>query len=155
MSNHRSRSRTLPKILFAALLAVICVLVLYWATQQSKPWVVPEEFKQLKNPLVPSASNLDSARQLYRENCVQCHGQTGKGDGPEAWMQKPAPADLADAARMATVTDGEMFYQITEGRRPMPSFKSRLTQDQRWQLVLLLRTFSQPASASTPKETAK
>jgi mono/diheme cytochrome c family protein len=45
---------------------------------------------------------------------------------------------------MNSVTDGEIFYQITEGRRPMPSFKNRLTQDQRWQLVLLVRSFSQP-----------
>ena len=138
------------KLLFVALLAAICVLILYWATQESKPWVVPEEFKSLKNPLVPSDSNLSSARLLYHENCAQCHGQTGKGDGPEAWMQRPAPADLTDAIRMANVTDGQMFYQITEGRRPMPSFKGRMTEDQRWQLVLLLRSFSQPSSS--PKD---
>jgi hypothetical protein len=48
---------------------------------------------------------------------------------------------------MAKVTDGEIFYQITEGRRPMPSFKNRLTQDQRWQLVLLVRSFSPPIVA--------
>jgi hypothetical protein len=47
---------------------------------------------------------------------------------------------------MASVSDGEMFYQITEGRRPMPAFRTRLTADQRWQLILLLRSFSQPAS---------
>ena len=140
----------LRKILFAALLATICILILNWATQQSKPWVVPEEYKSLKNPLIPSDSNLSSARQVYSEQCAQCHGQTGKGDGPEAWMHRPTPADLTDSARMATVTDGEMFYQITEGRRPMPAFKKRITEDQRWQLVLFLRTFSQPDA--TPKE---
>jgi mono/diheme cytochrome c family protein len=62
-------------------------------------------------------------------------------------MNRPAPADLTDSARMAAITDGEIFYQITEGRRPMPSFKNRLTEDQRWQLVLFLRTLSQPAAA--------
>jgi mono/diheme cytochrome c family protein len=146
MSINRSRSRKLPKVLFAALLVTICVSILYWATQQSKPWIVPAEYKALKNPLVPSEANLDSAWQLYREDCAQCHGQTGKGDGPEAWMHRPAPADLTDAVRMANVTDGEMFYQITAGRRPMPAFKSRVTEEQRWQLVLLLRSFSHPAA---------
>jgi mono/diheme cytochrome c family protein len=141
----------LPKFLFAAVLSVTCVLVLYWVTQQSKPWVVPAEYKTLKNPLVRSESSLNSAREIYRENCAQCHGQTGKGDGPEAWMHRPAPADLTDPIRMALVTDGEMFYQITEGRRPMPAFKGRLTQDQRWQLVLFLRSFSQPVPAGTKK----
>jgi hypothetical protein len=33
----------------------------------------------------------------------------------------------------------------------MPSFKNRLTPDQRWQLVLLLRSFAQPASPSADK----
>jgi len=36
---------------------------------------------------------------------------------------------------MSTVTDGELFYKISEGHRPMPSFKKRFTEEQRWQLV--------------------
>ncbi|HXY14153.1 MAG TPA: cytochrome c [Terriglobales bacterium] len=146
MTTSRPSHRTLPKLLFAAVLAAICFLVVSWVMQQSKPWVVPEEYKSLKSPLVQSESNLNAARKLYREDCAQCHGQTGKGDGPEAWMHRPAPADLSEANRMGHITDGEMFYQITEGRRPMPAFKNRLTEDQRWQLVLLLRSFSQPSS---------
>ena len=48
---------------------------------------------------------------------------------------------------MNTVTDGEIFYQISEGRKPMPSFKKRLTEDQRWGLVLLVRSFSAPSAS--------
>ena len=138
----------LRKFLFAALLALIGLLIVNWLTEQSKPWVVPDEYKTLKNPLVATPSNLDSARQLYHDHCAQCHGEAGKGDGPEAWMHRPAPADLTDAARMAKTTDGAMFYQITEGRRPMPAFKKRMTDDQRWQLVLLLRSFAESAKTT-------
>jgi len=82
---------------------------------------------------------------------VQCHGERGRGDGPQAKSNYPLPADLTDPKLLRNVTDGEIFYQISQGRRPMPSFKNRLTQDQRWQLVLLVRSFSQPASpGSTP-----
>jgi len=147
MASGKPTSRAVSKLLFGVLLIVVCILVVNWLTQQSKPWIVPDEYEALKNPLVASDSNLSIARQLYRDDCVQCHGQSGKGDGPEAWMHRPAPADLTDAVRMAAVTDGEMFYQITEGRRPMPAFKNRMTSDQRWQLVLLLRSFSQPSTA--------
>ena len=42
---------------------------------------------------------------------------------------------------MSATTDGELFYQISEGRKPMPAFKKRLTEEQRWQLVLLVRSF--------------
>ncbi len=138
------------KFLFAALLLLICVLIVHWLNEQNKPWIVPEEYKTLKNPIFPSESNWNSARQTYRDECAQCHGEHGKGDGPEARTHAPLPADLTDAKRMATVTDGEIFYQITQGRRPMPSFKRRLTQDQRWQLVLLVRSFSQPAAHTNP-----
>jgi len=43
---------------------------------------------------------------------------------------------------MNGATDGELFYQISEGRKPMPSFKKRLSEEQRWQLVLLIRSFA-------------
>ena len=139
------RSLGLRKVLFAALLLLICVLVIHWITEENKPWIVPAEYKALKNPVTPSESNLNAARQIYEDECAQCHGDRGKGDGPEARSHYPLPADLTDPKRLANVADGEIFYQISEGRRPMPSFKGRLSEDQRWQLVLLVRSFSEPA----------
>jgi hypothetical protein len=150
MSTASPLTLKLRKFLFAALLLLICVLIVHWLNEQNKPWIVPEEYKSLRNPLFPSESILSSAGQIYADECAQCHGEQGKGDGPEARTHTPLPADLTDAKRMATVTDGEIFYQITEGRRPMPSFKRRLTQDQRWQLVLLVRSFSQPPGQTNP-----
>ncbi|HEX8880611.1 MAG TPA: c-type cytochrome [Candidatus Acidoferrum sp.] len=151
MSATPSRTLQLRKLLFAALLAFICVVVAYWLTQENKPWVVPQEYKRLKNPLPPSPSNLHSAREIYFEECVQCHGERGQGDGPQARSHYPLPADLTDPKLLTNVTDGEIFYQISQGRRPMPSFRNRLTQNQRWQLVLLMRSFSEASSSgSTP-----
>jgi mono/diheme cytochrome c family protein len=134
------------KILFASLLALICIALVYAAFQRDKPWVVPEEVKKLKNPIATSESTLKAARGIYMDECAQCHGERGKGDGPEAAMHDPPPADITDARHMNTVTDGEIFYQISEGRKPMPSFKKRLTEDQRWGLVLLVRSFSAPSA---------
>lgn len=155
------RSLWLRKLLFAALLLLICILLIHWITEENKPWIVPPEYKSLKNPLTPSESNLKTAQQIYADQCAQCHGDRGKGDGPEARSHYPLPADLTDPKLLANAPDGEIFYQITEGRRPMPPFKRRLTEHQRWQLVLLVRSFSQPASnnggnpTSSDKSTAK
>lgn len=155
MPGNPSRSILLRKLFFAALLVFIFVIVAYWLVQENKPWVVPPEYKSLKNPLTPSQSNLSAARQVYADECAQCHGQHGAGDGPDARTHYPPPADLTDPKLLVNVTDGEIFYQISEGRRPMPSFKNRLTQDQRWQLVLLVRSFSQPtAPGSNPASVA-
>jgi hypothetical protein len=139
------------KILFVFLLALIGIVVVYSVLDQNKPWVVPPEYRSLKNPLQPTESNLRAARELYRDECAQCHGSLGKGDGPEAYMHRPMPADLTDSRRMSEVTDGEIFYQISVGRRPMPPFKNRTTDDQRWQLTLLVRSFSQNSSSPETK----
>src|SRR5262249_35844230 len=99
---------------------------------------------------------LTSAKGLYRENCANCHGDAGRGDGSEAMRYDPKPADLTDAPHMNTVTDGALFYQISQGRKPMPAFKKRMTEEQRWQLVLLVRSFApqpvedKPAAPAIP-----
>jgi mono/diheme cytochrome c family protein len=141
MSVNTQRNLRLRKLLFASLLAIICISVGF-ALYENREWKVPEEAKQLKNPIQPSPSALSVARAIYLDKCAQCHGETGKGDGPEAAMYYPSPKSLVDANEMRTVTDGEIFYQISEGRKPMPTFKKRLTVEQRWQLVLFVRSLS-------------
>ncbi|HEX9234357.1 MAG TPA: cytochrome c, partial [Candidatus Acidoferrum sp.] len=98
--------------------------------------------KRRVNPLTPSQVNLAAARQTYLDKCAECHGDSGKGDGSQAKMYDPLPRNLADAQHMSTVSDGELFYKISEGHRPMPSFKKRFTEEQRWQLVFFIRSLS-------------
>jgi mono/diheme cytochrome c family protein len=140
------------KILFGCTLGLICLSIALAAFHKT-PWIVPEADKQRQNPLSLSEANLKAAKAIYSEKCANCHGDTGKGDGSEAMMYDPAPQDLTDAAKMSKVTDGEIFYQITVGRKPMPSFRKRLTEEQRWQLVLLVRSFA--ATPSAPSSPAK
>jgi len=142
MPINQQRSSGTRKTLFALLLAVIFIAVAYTMFQENKPWVIPEEAKSRKNPLQPSGAAIKAANGLYKENCAQCHGETGKGDGTEALRYEPKPANFTDAPHMNNVTDGALFYQISQGRKPMPAFKRRMTEDQRWQLVLLIRSFA-------------
>lgn len=143
-SSGRRASQKTGFILLLVLVAVIIVLV---ATQKSD-WKVPPEAKERRNPLSPSPAALQSAREIYASKCAACHGDSGKGNGRDASRYDPAPTDLTDARRMHALTDGEMFYKISQGRRPMPAFKRRLTDEQRWQLVMLLRSFSGPQESS-------
>ena len=141
MTSTAQSTLRLRKVVFVALLAIICVAVLV-GFYQNRQWKIPEEAKLQKNPVEPSPAALAAARTSYLDKCVQCHGETGRGDGSDAAMYYPAPASLNDATRMNAVTDGEMFYEISEGRKPMPAFKKRLSEEQRWQLVLLVRSFA-------------
>jgi mono/diheme cytochrome c family protein len=149
MSANSPKLRGLRKILFVCALALICLSIVLAAFHKT-PWVVPPADRERENPLALSEANINAAKPIYSEKCANCHGDTGKGDGSEAMMYDPAPADLTDAAKMNKLTDGEVFYQITEGRKPMPSFKKRLTEEQRWQLVLLVRSFAGAPSSPPP-----
>jgi mono/diheme cytochrome c family protein len=128
-------------MLFIVLLLVAAGSAVY-AFLHPGPWIVPEAAKQVANPLKPSQANLPAARERYLDKCAECHGDSGKGDGSQAKMYDPKPSDLTDAARMHSVTDGELFYKISEGHRPMPAFKKRFTEEQRWNLVFYVRSLS-------------
>ncbi|MGA2812592.1 MAG: cytochrome c [Candidatus Acidiferrum sp.] len=132
------------KTLFAAVLTLAALAIVLAARENRGVWNIPEDAKQLKNPLQPSPAALQAARDLYLDNCAQCHGEKGKGDGPEATMYDPLPADLSNKKFNDGLTDGEIFYQISEGKKPMPAFKRRFTEEQRWQLVLLVRALAAP-----------
>lgn len=107
---------------------------------------MPASARDIPNPVPPTAQNLVAAESIYSDRCARCHGDHGAGDGPDASLYKPLPASLtADQTRQTS--DGELFWKIGKGRRPMPGYESELTAEQRWQLVNLLRSFAaQPAA---------
>lgn len=151
MAPPSKKNRALPKFLFFVILAVAVALIVYAGIHQAPwSWPVPEEAKQLKNPLQPTPTALDSAKKIYPDKCANCHGTTGKGDGRDAARYDPQPADFTDPKRMTGVTDGELFYKISEGKKPMPVFKTKLTEDERWELVLLIRAFAATQSTKSP-----
>ena len=129
-------------------------LAAWAAAHGEKSWPAPEEAKKLKNPVPATEASLAAAKTIYAEHCAHCHGEEGKGNGPEAPMYAAKPADFSDAHMLGEMTDGEIFWKISEGRRPMPSFKKRFTEEQRWQLVNFLRTLV-PKPASPAKANGK
>jgi len=138
--------------MFLLVLAVVAAAIVYSAVNKAPwSWPVPEEAKQLKNPLQPTAQALKSAREVYADKCAHCHGDTGKGDGRDAGRYDPEPSDFTDTKRMSSAADGELFYKISEGKKPMPVFKNKLTEEQRWGLVLLIRCFAESATPATKK----
>lgn len=148
-------NRTSAILLAAAALALTLAVALR-ALPHDPSWPAPEEAKKLKNPAIPTPEGLAAAKEIYLDGCAQCHGGNGKGDGPEAPMYDVQPSDLTDAHMMSEMTDGEIFWKISEGRKPMPSFKKKLTDEQRWQLVNYIRTFAlKPKAAPRKKSPAR
>ncbi len=117
------------------------------AADDVKPWIAPEDARKVKNPVPATQENLAAADQIFRDNCMLCHGEKGMGDGPGAKVLKVKPANFTDAKLMSEETDGSLFWKMTEGRGPMPSWKEDLTEKERWQLVNYLRKLTKGASA--------
>ncbi len=115
-------------------------------TAPATPWVVPDDAKKVKNPIPPTPETLTAAQDLFTDNCVLCHGEKGMGDGPGAAAIKVKPANFTDAKMMATETDGSLFWKMTSGRGPMPSWKDTLTDKERWELVGYIRKLTKDAA---------
>jgi mono/diheme cytochrome c family protein len=141
MNDKAKRRLRMRKILFACAIGLI-FLSLGFAAFQKPSWDAPADIKQKKNPIPLSDAVLRDSKAIFAEKCSNCHGDSGKGDGSDAMMYDPPPADLTDAMRMSKFTDGEIFYKITLGKKPMPSFEKRLSEEQRWGLVILVRSFA-------------
>jgi mono/diheme cytochrome c family protein len=133
---------TVMQKLMVVAAAVFLGSVLLTAAQDQvqEIWEVPEDERAVENPIASDDDVLAEGQRLYERNCRMCHGETGLGDGPATARIKPAPPDITTADAQDRMTDGEMFYKITVGKRPMREFESRLTEDERWSVVHYLRT---------------
>jgi len=43
---------------------------------------------------------------------------------------------------MRTESDGEFFWKITKGKKPMPSYEARLTPNDRWNVINYVRSLA-------------
>jgi mono/diheme cytochrome c family protein len=137
----------LPRGLLAALAAL---LLAGCAGHEGGNWVATEAVKKAKNPLAVDAAVLAAGKRVYQDKCLNCHGENGDGRGPQAWMYSVQPSDFTDAKKMGRATDGELFWKIAKGRRPMPSFQGKLSEREVWELVAYIRTFApKPAAKSS------
>ena len=132
------------RLLSVSACAIALVAVCHSAEAQKpkgKPWPAPESAVKLKNPVKADESSVAEGKELYAQHCKSCHGAKGKGDGTKAEKIDISCGDFS-APEMAKVTDGELYWKTTEGRKPMPSYKEKLSDRERWAIVNYIRTFS-------------
>ena len=109
-------------------------------------WHIPSAAKKLKNPVPATEEAVDNGMFNYMKHCQSCHGKDGDGNGPRAANLSVKPSNFTDTEAMGERTDGELFWQITHGRSPMPPFEGKLPDQDRWELVDYLRSLAKPAS---------
>lgn len=132
-----------PDILYT-IIAGACFLFLAGAiiaehNTDPSDWIVPDRFANMDNPVEVNNQSIRMGNSLFRRNCRDCHGNQGKGDGPESSELKVSLRDLS-SDEVQSQTDGELFYKTREGRDEMPGFEADLHDEDIWHIVNFIRS---------------
>ena len=92
--------------------------------------------------VVPAfGADLAKGKKVYTDKCLKCHGEKGKGDGPRAWDLSKKPADYTDKEKMSKFTDADLKKVVHEGKKPMPAFGKKLSDEDIDGVIAYIRTF--------------
>ena len=95
----------------------------------------------------PLPYELRLGRETYQHYCLTCHGDTGAGDGFNAFNLDPHPTDLTAPAFQKAKTEAALKDAVQRGGAGvglsplMPPYGKTLTPDQIDQVVGYIRTF--------------
>jgi mono/diheme cytochrome c family protein len=116
----------------------------------TEPKMTPEDAAK-KNPIAPTPEGLAEVRKLFGYNCAMCHGKSGDGKGDLAADMKLELRDWRDPSSLEKVTDGELFWIVSNGKGKMPGEGDRTAEKVRWNFVNLVRSFAKKGTADKPK----
>lgn len=141
--NHKLRNTKL----ISGILLILVTIPLFLSMKsrqagQQEPWIVPEEFKNMKNPVMADDSSMKAGKFLYDKHCASCHGKTGLGDGIMAGNLETFPGDFSESTYQSQ-TDGEHFYKTKFGRGDMPKYENKIPDVDIWHMVNYMRSFKE------------
>ena len=111
------------------------------AQSQTRKFPSPPSADTIKNPIKGNQASIPEGKKIYTQLCVTCHGDKGKGDGIAAPGLPKPPADHTSSF-VQNQTDGAIYWIVTIGNNPMPSYKKVLSPVQRWQVINYIRTLA-------------
>jgi mono/diheme cytochrome c family protein len=96
--------------------------------------------EELSNPYTyDDTVIMTDGKLLYDTFCQTCHGVSGLGDGPVSLRGYPPPPSLR-GGRALQMKDGRLFHIMTYGQGNMPSYSAQISREDRWKIVLHLRS---------------
>ena len=113
------------------------------------PMTLEQATVQMHNPLQATPENLAKGKDQFNTYCAPCHGESGQGNGPVAHLMTKPPDNLI-AGTSKDLPDGYIYGAIRDGILTMPSYAQEVPPEQRWQVVMYLRSM-QSAAAAKPK----
>lgn len=91
-------------------------------------------------PIPASPETFAAGALIYRTHCAVCHNLPGQQQTAIAKGEYPKPPDLFKGHGVTDDPAGETYWKVANGIRltGMPGFKGSLTDDQMWQVSLML-----------------
>ena len=111
----------------------------------------PEPPVPIPDPPTATPELLAKGKELFvKAKCWQCHGESGKGDGPSADQLKDdlgfpiRPADFTKGQFKGGSSVSDVYRTMTTGLDgvPMPSFIDSMKDDERWAISYYVLSFS-------------
>jgi mono/diheme cytochrome c family protein len=94
------------------------------------------------NPVQADDVSISRGAELYKINCVPCHGTDAKGTGVIGTFFQFKPADLTTTTVQQN-SDGALFLVISNGvEGRMPALNENFYVRERWDLVNYIRTLA-------------
>jgi len=93
--------------------------------------------------------NAQTGHAYYLQNCIACHGTSGKGDGPRAYFIYPRPRNFLHPASKARFNRPVLFQAIKQGviGREMPAWGKVLNDQQIADITeYLFQTYIRPVA---------
>jgi mono/diheme cytochrome c family protein len=119
------------------LIVLSAVAVAAAAFAAAEEWKAPARAAAKKNPVPADAVSIGRGKAVYTADCASCHGNSGKGDGPAAKDLEKPPGDMT---KLGGQSDGALFWKITEGKKPMASYATKLSEQQRWDVINYMKS---------------
>jgi thiosulfate dehydrogenase len=84
--------------------------------------------------------NLVAGAKIYREQCVECHGQSGGTPSVASKGMYPPPPQFFERKVMGNDPVGQNYWIVANGIRltGMPGYRQSLTEQQLWQVSQFL-----------------
>ena len=125
---------------------LLIVILTFWCMSisygQDTKWEAPKEADKLKSPIALNDKTIAKGKKIYYQVCAVCHGRSGKGNGPNAKTLTKKPADHT-SENVQNQSDGALYWKISKGNDPMPSYVQVFSKTQRWQLIAYIRTLKE------------
>src|SRR5260370_34174127 len=102
---------------------------------------------KMHNPLEQSPENLANGKEQFTTYCAPCHGNSAQRNGPVAHILAKPPKNLISGTSK-DLPDGYIYGAIRDGVLSMPPYAEEMPAEQRWQVVLYIRSMQSAAAKS-------